>query len=111
MSDWWWTRSGVGRVPGFDSVRGIAVLMILVTHVWAVFPVDPISFEATEGGFLAVDMFFVLSGFLITALLVQEHREHDSVSFRNFYLRRGLRLIPALLFFLTVYTLYSVAED
>ena len=101
----------VGRVPGFDSIRGFAVLIILVTHVWAVFPVEPISFEMTEGGFLAVDMFFVLSGFLITALLVQEHRQHGRISFRNFYLRRGLRLIPALFFFLLLYTLYSAAED
>jgi peptidoglycan/LPS O-acetylase OafA/YrhL len=100
----------VGRVPGFDSIRGLAVLIILVTHVWAVFPVEPISFEATEGGFLAVDMFFVLSGFLITALLVQEHRQQGRISFRNFYMRRGIRLLPALMFFLTVYTLYSVAE-
>jgi peptidoglycan/LPS O-acetylase OafA/YrhL len=101
----------VGRVPGFDSIRGIAVLIILVTHVWAVFPVEPISFEMTEGGFLAVDMFFVLSGFLITALLVQEHRERGRISFRNFYMRRGIRLLPALFFFLALYTLYSVAED
>ena len=100
----------VGRVPGFDSVRGIAVLTILVTHVWAVFPVDPISFEATEGGFLAVDMFFVLSGFLITALLVQERRERGSISFGSFYLRRALRLLPALFLFLGVYTAYSALE-
>jgi peptidoglycan/LPS O-acetylase OafA/YrhL len=48
-----------------------------------------------SGGFVGVDVFFVLSGFLITALLLAEAREHGSISFRDFYLRRARRIVPA----------------
>jgi len=48
------------------------------------------------GGFLGVDVFFTLSGFLITSLLLQEHEVHGRVSLRDFYMRRALRLLPAL---------------
>jgi peptidoglycan/LPS O-acetylase OafA/YrhL len=49
------------------------------------------------GGFVGVDIFFVLSGFLITRLLIAEHQQSGAVSFPRFYIRRGLRLLPALL--------------
>jgi peptidoglycan/LPS O-acetylase OafA/YrhL len=55
------------------------------------------------GGFIGVDIFFVLSGFLITVLIVQELALYHSFDFRQFYVRRALRLIPALLLLLTVY--------
>ena len=59
-----------GGCPAFDSLRAIAVPRVLVTHVWAVFPFGPFGFERwTKSGFLGVDLFFVLSGFLITSLL------------------------------------------
>lgn len=49
-----------------------------------------------EGGFLGVDVFFVLSGFLITSLLMEEWQRTDSVNLEHFYARRALRLLPAL---------------
>ena len=79
---------GLVYVPGLDGVRGVAVLGVMAFHgsVWW-----------GRGGFLGVDSFFVLSGFLITALLVGEWGRSGSVGFRRFYVRRARRLLPALL--------------
>lgn len=60
------------------------------------------------GGFLGVDIFFVLSGFLITALLLKEYDDTGSIHFKNFYIRRLLRLLPALIIVLIVLNLLSI---
>jgi peptidoglycan/LPS O-acetylase OafA/YrhL len=76
------------HVDALDGIRAIAILMVLAFHFkWAGVP-----FHA--GGFLGVDAFFVLSGFLITSLLLDERRRTHRVSMRGFYLRRALRLVP-----------------
>ena len=69
-----------------DGLRGVAVLMVMAHHA-----------GYAPGGFLGVDAFFVLSGYLITALLMQERGRTGSISLGNFYARRALRLLPALL--------------
>ena len=69
-----------------DGLRAIAVAAVMAFHTgagWAV------------GGFLGVDVFFVLSGFLITVLLLKEWQRRGTVSLRRFYARRALRLLPA----------------
>jgi peptidoglycan/LPS O-acetylase OafA/YrhL len=72
--------------PALDGLRGIAVMAVITYHVGAL-----------AGGYLGVDVFFVLSGFLITTLLVREwDARAGQVSFRAFYARRALRLFPAL---------------
>lgn len=77
---------GAGYRPALDGVRAIAILAVMAHH-----------FEPTlTGGFLGVDVFFVLSGYLITTLLVDEHDLRAEVSLGRFYARRGLRLLPAL---------------
>lgn len=69
-----------------EGMRAIAVLLVLAFHAGvAVLP----------GGFVGVDVFFVISGFLITTLLVRELREHGSISLVGFYGRRAKRLLPA----------------
>src|ERR1700709_965612 len=76
------------RVVPLDGLRALAVAAVLAFHTgagWAV------------GGFLGVDLFFVLSGFLITGLLVTEWQRRGRVSLRRFYARRALRLLPAVL--------------
>jgi peptidoglycan/LPS O-acetylase OafA/YrhL len=84
----------LGYRPAFDGIRGVAVLIVMAAH----------SFIGGLGavGALALQMFFVLSGFLITVLLLREWERTGSISLRNFYLRRALRLLPALLAFLAV---------
>ncbi len=77
----------LGYLPGLDGIRAIAVLAVLVFH--SALPWLP-------GGFLGVDVFFVLSGFLITTLLLQEVERTGRIHFRTFYLRRARRLLPAL---------------
>jgi peptidoglycan/LPS O-acetylase OafA/YrhL len=85
-------RFRANRVPALDGLRGIAILLVLSHH-----QLIPYSLP---GGFLSVDLFFVLSGFLITSLLLQEFDATETVSLKNFYLRRALRLGPALVLYL-----------
>lgn len=73
--------------PGLDGLRAVAVLAVMAYH-------EPNL--GLRGGFLGVDLFFVLSGFLITGLLLDEHRSTGTVSLRGFWNRRGRRLLPAL---------------
>ncbi|MGB6058359.1 MAG: acyltransferase family protein [Microthrixaceae bacterium] len=80
-----------GRIPhlrALDGLRGLAVLLVLLSHF---------SPDIAPGGFLGVDLFFLLSGFLITSLLVAEVESSGAVSLRGFWLRRARRLFPALL--------------
>lgn len=73
-------------MPAIDSVRSIALVLTMVYH----FRTDWLP-----GGYLGIDLFFVLSGFLITGLLLKEHVAHDSVSLTEFWGRRIRRLLPA----------------
>ena len=85
----------LGHVPGLDGVRGLAVLLVMAGHA------DIPGFEA-GGGYTGVTMFFVLSGFLITTILLGEYDRAGSVDIARFYLRRGLRLLPALVVYVVV---------
>lgn len=76
------------RFGGLDGLRAIAVTLVIIFHLTpALLP----------GGFLGVDMFFVISGFLITSLLLREHRIHGRISLGSFWRRRARRLLPALI--------------
>ncbi|WP_017589331.1 acyltransferase family protein [Nocardiopsis ganjiahuensis] len=72
--------------PEVQGLRAVAVLLVLVYHL------NP---ELLPGGYVGVDVFFVISGFLITSLLLREVREHGRVSLAGFYVRRVRRLLPA----------------
>jgi peptidoglycan/LPS O-acetylase OafA/YrhL len=82
----------LGYRPAFDGVRGVGILLIMAAH--------SISLRFWPAGAIALDTFFALSGFLITVLLVREWQRYGRVSLRNFYIRRALRLFPALFVFL-----------
>jgi len=75
------------RLPGLDGLRGIAVLAVIIYHA---------DVSLLVGGFLGVDVFFVLSGFLITTLLIDELTQTNTVDRARFYMRRIRRLFPAL---------------
>ena len=80
--------------PALDGLRGIAILLVITHHQLIPLPL--------KGGFLGVDLFFVLSGFLITTLLLTEFDATQTISLKKFYIRRALRLAPALLLYLLV---------
>ena len=101
----------LGFVPGLDGLRGIAVLMVMVSHVNLVIPREdvtgiPLIDDLMTGGYLGVDIFFVLSGFLITALLLTGIARTGKPHFGSFYARRALRLLPALYLMLIVHAVY-----
>lgn len=76
-----------GRILGLDGLRAIAILSVLLFHL------DP---DLLPGGFMGVDVFFVVSGFLITTLLIRERHKTGHSNLANFWIRRARRLIPAL---------------
>jgi peptidoglycan/LPS O-acetylase OafA/YrhL len=92
-------------LPGVDGLRAVSVLAVLVYHNYAVG-----GHEAgwLPGGFLGVEVFFVVSGYLITSLLLSERRETGTVSLKQFWFRRGRRLLPALYLLLAVVVAYSL---
>jgi peptidoglycan/LPS O-acetylase OafA/YrhL len=81
----------LGHRPGLDGLRGIAILLVLIAH-FGIRDINP-----SGAGNSGVTVFFTLSGFLITALLLEEHSRTGRVSRGRFYLRRVRRLVPALL--------------
>jgi peptidoglycan/LPS O-acetylase OafA/YrhL len=91
-------RPRLTYAPALDGVRAISVLAIIAYHADA--PWLP-------GGFVAVDVFFAMSGFLITSLLLIERGGNGRISLRKFWARRARRLLPALLVLLAVVSLWA----
>jgi peptidoglycan/LPS O-acetylase OafA/YrhL len=84
----------LGQIQGFDGVRGVIVLIIVVAHMNVILPIPRLL--VVPGATVSLDMFFVLSGFLITTLLLNEQSKQGRISVGSFYGRRVLRLLPAL---------------
>lgn len=89
-----------GQVPGLHGFRAFSILLVLVAHFAQQGTVLPCTWHLTQLGHLGVDMFFVISGFLITLLLLREQARDGAVSLKGFYMRRAYRILPAYLFFL-----------
>ena len=86
----------LAHIPELNGLRAVAVGAVLLDHTLA---------EYFPGGFIGVDLFFVLSGWLITTILVREFERDSGINLGHFYARRALRLAPALLALLVAYTL------
>ncbi|MCU1357485.1 MAG: acyltransferase family protein [Acidimicrobiales bacterium] len=89
-------RYGFSHVPALDGLRGAAVVAVLLYHGGHL-----------TGGYLGVDLFFVLSGYLITSLLLAEHRRSGGIALGAFWGRRARRLLPALLLLLCGVAVYA----
>lgn len=85
--------------PALNGLRAVAVVMVVLFHA---FP------DQFPGGWVGVDIFFVLSGFLITSILATEFEKHGKLSFSNFYWRRAVRLMPAALALMAVQLIRAV---
>ena len=93
--------------PALDGLRAICVLMVMFSHIPGGVARPPWMY-----GFLGVDVFFVLSGFLITTLLIRERARTGRVSLTGFYTRRFFRIVPVYLFTVLLYfTAVHVMRD
>ena len=84
--------------PALDGMRAVAMVLVFLSHAHV---------PMFDGAFFGVDLFFVLSGYLITSLLLKENQQAGRFDYGRFYLRRFLRLAPALLLFLACYWLFA----
>ena len=87
----------ISYLPGLDGLRAIAVMAVVVYHA---------NKDWLHGGFLGVEVFFVISGYLITLLLLTESQQNGRIDFRSFWVRRARRLLPALWTLLLGVTMY-----
>ena len=85
------TKRGIQYIPAIDGLRAIAVMAVLFYHL---------GFKWVPGGFLGVDLFFVISGYVITRLLLDSIQQSGGLDLRAFYIARIRRLLPALVFML-----------
>lgn len=83
------TKSGIQYIPAIDGLRAIAVIAVILYHL---------DFDWIPGGFLGVDLFFVISGYVITRLILDSIEISGGLDLRAFYLARIRRLLPALVF-------------
>ena len=95
------------RIPSLDGMRAIAVSFVCVAHLIG----GPAA--ASDLGTIGVRVFFVLSGFLITTLLLREYDRHGTINLPRFYFRRALRIFPAYYTYLAVIArvFYGVIEQ
>src|SRR5215831_14762217 len=91
-------HSDVPYLPGLDGMRALAVIVVMVYHANGTW---------LPGGFLGVEVFFVISGYLITLLLIGEHERTGTTSLKGFYQRRARRLLPALFTLLIAISIYT----
>jgi peptidoglycan/LPS O-acetylase OafA/YrhL len=82
-----------GRIPSLDGLRAVSILMVVLLHTLQRFQVSRYWYLFGNGA-TGVYIFFVISGFLITSLLLREHGKYGTICLKSFYLRRGFRILP-----------------
>jgi peptidoglycan/LPS O-acetylase OafA/YrhL len=97
------------RIAGLDGLRALAVISVVLTHYGVFLNLEDSALYPLVHGVTGVRVFFVLSGFLITRLLLAEYRESGHISYRDFVARRALRIFPLYFLFLSLATLLCVA--
>jgi peptidoglycan/LPS O-acetylase OafA/YrhL len=103
------------RSASLDLLRAVAVMLVIGRHFhepyqgWSAW-FEPVLRAWHRGGWVGVDLFFVLSGFLVSSLLFREYRQRGAVSVGRFLVRRGLKIYPAFYFFMAVFAVQLVAR-
>ena len=87
------TKRGIQYIPAIDGLRAVAVIAVILYHL---------GVSWIPGGFLGVDLFFVISGYVITRLLLDSIQERGGLDLRDFYMARIRRLLPPLIFMIVV---------
>ncbi len=91
-----------GRIPSLDGLRAVSIILVLIGHAAMAYDAPAILGPFRHLGYLGVRFFFIISGFLITTLLIKERNSTGTISLKGFYYRRSLRIFPASLFYLVV---------
>ena len=102
----------INKIPSLDGLRALSIFLVLIGHfvyrlgdlkiIYQYTYLNPFIVFVSDAH-LGVKMFFVISGFLITYLLIKEERKNGKINFKNFYIRRTLRIFPAYYFVLFIY--------
>jgi peptidoglycan/LPS O-acetylase OafA/YrhL len=87
--------------PEIDGMRAVSILAVIIYHARIYISGEPFL----KGGFLGVDIFFIISGYLIASILIKEKNLNGNISIKNFFIRRARRILP-LLFFVAIITLF-----
>ena len=82
-----WHSRPIGYMPALDGLRAVAVALVIAYHL---------GYSGVAGGYIGVEVFFILSGWLVCALLVNEHQRTGGIALAGFWLRRARRLLPAM---------------
>lgn len=88
-------------IPSLNGLRALSIFAVLISHAQA----RSFHLPNSPGGQIGVNIFFVISGFLITLLLIKEEETHGTISLKNFFIRRSLRIFPVYFLLLLVYFL------
>ena len=88
------SKSSFSYISGLDGLRGVAILFVMLHHS---------GLHLFRGGFIGVDVFFIISGYLITSIIIKEFKNTSIINLKNFYIRRILRLLPLLFLLLLIY--------
>ena len=103
------------RISSLDGLRGISICAVMLAHAahqfgWTQAAPRILRYSVAIGGYLGVSVFFVISGFLITKLLLKELEQSGTVNLKYFYRRRAVRILPASLFYIAVILLFGKAS-
>jgi peptidoglycan/LPS O-acetylase OafA/YrhL len=99
------------RLPGLDTLRAIAIVWVMLFHSYLIGGLGENFGVFEHAGWMGVDLFFVLSGFLIGSQVFTSLRDKGSLDFRSFYMRRAFRILPAFLVVLGLYVTWPAWRE
>src|SRR5665213_3938319 len=104
--------ASMSRIPSLDGLRALSIFLVIALHTLQGFGIHhhvPLIWFALFDGGTGVFIFFVISGYLITSLLLHEQQKRGSISMRSFYFRRAMRILPPIYLYVAVLLLLGWA--